>query len=605
MESPPHRTTYSPNILSLPDELLVGIFSAVKSWNPANHARHTDYASSSRDIASVRLVCRRFDAAASHLLVHYLRLPADDDDGLFSARTLDRLEAIAGHPAIGKGVRIVRLEALHYSSVLAGSLEAFARHAVAGVLGRARAYRQAFDVEVERAQADGDYDGEGEEYLWRREAEVDAVLQRARAVLTTGGVLGCRRTGEVAGGEGSRPEALHWEEEEEIERERYARALRSAYELYPSRYNEQESLRRDNTFLKRFAAAMAKMPRAKILEVLDFHHDPQYCPSREGEDELAGLLKIESLARPMSWEYMLGRKLGSPPSEILFALPVELQKAGVRLDRLSVQTSTLAEDFYPLLRSADAGEHERLVAAVRGLGVESFSLVQICEPPTPQLEPARTTPSAADVDAFRSYVAAMASSDRLARLRVMLDGGWADGSLDPQGTFSFGDLVVAAAAGRRRDEDGSGEVSRPRGLVDVHLTNVPLRVEEMEGLVGATAARAEAGPGEEGGCMDFLTLARTRLVSGTWCQALEVLRRLDVGDKELVEPLGAECSDLAALISGRYHSIFSTGPGRVRSVAEQFINGEVESNPLLESRPEGFVDSLVDEEITIEIFVHD
>lgn len=628
MEPPPlPQASHVPKILTLPDELLLEIFSAVKSWRPANRARHVDYASSSRDIASVRLACRRFAAAAAHLLVHYVRLPGGLGGG--GERSLQRLEAIARHPLVARGVRVVRLEATCYPSALASSFESFALHAIARALGGTLAYKQAFEEEeigCAGAAREND-DGVEEDLLLPmsgRRAEVGATLGKVKAVLKAwSSVTSDDRAGQLppgsagAGGEDPGFESLLDQDDEEMEHtERYTRLLRLAYERFCFRYREQESLRKNSTFIERFAAAMANMPKAKTLEILDFHRDPAPTarPSRlwgEGpsRNELAGLLDVESLTKPMPWADVLRRELGSPPSEVLFALPVALQQAGVKLHSISVQTSARAEHLYPVLRGAeDAGEYEGLGSAVRRMGVRSFSFVH---GDAGEREPrrnaassasaggARKTPSPSDVAAFQRYIAAMASSDRLERLRVSVDGGWADGSLDPECAFSFGAMLAAPDVVPGADDNANevrecqqwwergrdlyrASASRRPNLVDVHLTNVPLRLSELEGLVAR--AKGEGEEAQETHGLDFLTLSRTHLVAGTWRRALGALRRLGVGEVELVEPLGAECDDPGMLSSGRYEAIFCTSPSaRRRSVAERFVNRELEENPLLGS----------------------
>lgn len=597
MESP-SQYDHSPNILSLPDELLLAIFSTVKSWRPANNARHVDFASSSRDIANVRLACRRFAAASSHLLVHYVRL-----DGI-SPRSLHRLESVARHPLLGRGVRIVRLEALYYAPALAGSLASFALYAADKVLRRALEYKRASDAEVEQAEAQG---LEGRERLLRRRAEVGATLEKTKAVL--------KAWISTSRGDSAEPE-VSGEEKQEIER--YTRLLRLAHQLYRLRYEEQESLRRNNAFLNRFAAAMARMPKARAFELQDFHHSPQTRQNCEEEEDVAqagvpdseddsngltSLVDVESLVGPASWDEGLRRQLGSPPSEVLFALPAAMREAGVRLDRFSVQTSARAEEYYPVLRGVGAGQYGRLASAVGHMGVRSFSFVHGGGGGGggPQPLASRSAPSPEDAGAFRSYIAAMSGGEGLERLRVVADGGWADGGLDPGHAFGLGDVLAPDA------EDASpgaacARVPRPRRrLVDVHLSNVPLRLSELEDLllVVAAARGGGGGRGGPGAGLDFLTLSRARLVAGTWRQALEVLRRLRVGVKELVEPLGAECGDPAMLRPGRYEAIFRAGPGEGGSAAERFINEELEENPLQEGWQVGSAHSVGEEGVAV------
>lgn len=163
-------------ILLLPDELLLEIFAGVKYYKPINKSAHQDFASSSADIAAARLVCRRFAALSSHLLVHYIRL-----DGI-NTNSLERLESISHHPLIRQGVRIVRFEAISYVQSLADGVVRFARWAAGGLLQKTISHRQAFEDEINAANARGD---DASEDLTRRRHEVVEALENAKAVLQT------------------------------------------------------------------------------------------------------------------------------------------------------------------------------------------------------------------------------------------------------------------------------------------------------------------------------------------------------------------------------------------------------------------------------------
>lgn len=550
-----------PHILALPDELLLHIFSAVKSWRPGSDAPHADHASSSRDIASARLACRRFAATSSHLLVHHVRL-----DGV-SARSLRRLEAVSRHPLAARGVRAVRLEALYYAPALADSAEAFAWYAINRAYERAWRYRQLFEAGQAGGETDGGEIDECEQQLLRRRAEAGLTLERVKVVLKAwscmnagdaeGPLQSTNINGEVPGGDDIQTPTPDNEDARLVVQ--YVRALRSAHKEYQLRYREQENLRKDKAFIKRFAAAMARMPRAKSLEILDFQHKHE---ARSGNgDELARLLDVASLARPICWADGLARQLGSPPVELLSALPTEIQRAGGRLDSIAVQTTVPAEQYYPLLGEVAPDEYDQLGAAVSLMGVRSFSFLH-GSGPAPEPSPARATPTQGDVGSFLRYLGAMASGDGLERLRVRVDSGWADGSLDPghHHAVGLGGILLGSV------------VSRPK-LTDVHMENFPLQLSDVENLSSYMEQ-----PGRHG--LEFLTLSRTNLVTGTWAQALGILRRMRSEEKELMEPLGAEFTDSDVLGSAWYEKTFcAPGPGQ-RSVAERYINQELEHNPL-------------------------
>lgn len=101
------------NILDLPDELLLGIFELVEGPDfdsPLRRSRwlRTDdaFPISKQDIKNTRLVCRRFCDISSQLLVRFVRVDLNE-------LSLTRLDEIARHPIISKGVRLVKV-ILHF-----------------------------------------------------------------------------------------------------------------------------------------------------------------------------------------------------------------------------------------------------------------------------------------------------------------------------------------------------------------------------------------------------------------------------------------------------------------------------------------------------------
>lgn len=179
-ESPRNSTPTS--ILSLPDEILLEIFTAVKAHSPGNNPFHQDPPSSSPDIAALRLVSRRFNSISAPLVVHYIRLSG------INAHSLEKLEFISQHPLLAKGLRTVRVEACGYVPTLADDVAKFAKWAGGRVLARTGAYARIFVKEMESEQRKKVYD-KGE--LWRKHAEVTEVRKRVKAVLNTWNTIIC------------------------------------------------------------------------------------------------------------------------------------------------------------------------------------------------------------------------------------------------------------------------------------------------------------------------------------------------------------------------------------------------------------------------------
>ncbi|ROV87337.1 hypothetical protein VMCG_10699 [Cytospora schulzeri] len=582
------------NILSLPDELLVEIFDAVKTYRPANGAKHISFASSSEDIANTRLVCRRFAACSSHLLVHHVRV-----EGI-NPESLERLEAISQHPTIGKGVHIVRLVAKYYTPRLATDLRKFAGYAVNTVFGQSLRYKEAFEEEERQTDMD---DPDEVERLDIRQEKCAAVMENVKAVLKTWSRASIDRTENglrFSNNDSNKPDQEYMilqrrnsGERDEVEEARHMRLLHLAHALYRLRFNKQEKLRRDGAFIHRFAAAMARMPRAKGLEIHDFEHNDdedqdEYERDVFPDDPYAGLLDIDSITQPMSWSEATDRELGDPPVELLFRLPVAIQKVGARLDRIAIQTTTCAEHYYPLLKKANVRDILDLGMAISSMKLKNFIFLHQAES-KPRV---RRAPSQEDVDAFDYLITAMTNSDALERLWVRLDSGWSDGGLDPDRRLSLGPLLLA-------DPDSLACWGQPawKGLRDVHLSNFALHLSDLE--------RFAAQLRESNARLDFLTLQRVHLLSGTWSEALELLRGVDVGwEKEVVEPTGAECDDVTMMLGGRYDVVFGRLDG-ISSLAEDFVNGDTEQNPLRDNctlEMEDFVDR---EEVLVEVMGED
>ncbi|KAK2614782.1 hypothetical protein N8I77_001584 [Diaporthe amygdali] len=577
----------SQNILSLPDELLVEIFSAVKTYNPANQAQHTSFASSSEDIANVRLVCRRFAACSSHLLVHYIRL-----DGI-NSESLEKLEAISSHPVIRNGVHIVRLVPQFYTPIFANDVRRFAWYAVNKVFGEALRYKENLEAA---------HDADDESFNTRRH-ESAVVLAKVKAVLKTWSRVSLDEMEDAIGSwsidfDKSNQDCMALQrrnsgEKDKSEEERNLQLLHIAHHIYRLRYQDQEQLRHNDVFIRRFAAAMARMPKAKGLEIHDFQQDcemEQEDLSHQETDEYAGLVDIDLLVQPMSWDEATDRQLGDPPVELLFKLPIAIHQVGARLDRISLQTITCAEHYYPLFEKVGMSDFISLGTAINKMNLKSFIFLHQAEM-KPRI---RQSPSAEEIDAFDSFISAMTNSGSLERCWLRLDSGWSDGGLDVDNRESgLGPFLLS-------DADSLDRWGHPEwlSLRDIHLSDFALHLSDLERL----AAQLK----DSGTRLEFLTLQRIRLLSGTWSQALEILRKVEVEyEKQLVEPKGAECEDVTMMRGGRYDAVFGRSWDETRSLAEDFINGDMKHNPLDESYTIEFLYSVDGEDVIVEITMDD
>ncbi|KAJ4422201.1 hypothetical protein N0V82_003171 [Gnomoniopsis sp. IMI 355080] len=557
---PPCRS-HSRTFLSLPDELLLDIFQKVKEYRPTNKALHAGFASSSSQIAAIRLTCRRFAATSSHLLVHYICL-----NGL-NLHSLEKLEEISRHPLIRKGVSIIRLELQCYVPNLAEDMGEFARWAVERVLDLARRHRRSFEQEVEISTHE---DCDITESLLKRRDELAVWLRKLKVMLdvwsSTSVQKWDKRPTDPSNGTGKSDQQQKASDVSScVESEPCIRLLREAHGLYRRRYEDQEALRKDNNFATRFATAMSRMPRAKWLEFQDFRHESnvsfdccsgndvsQACRGTRETDECAQLLNIDSLLEPMSWEEIKDHHYHSPPAEILFTLPVAIQKAGCTLDSILVRTMTQAEHYFPLLRNSMYNNSAVLRDAVQAIELKSFAFIHGVDAKTRT----RETPTLEDLEAFKRYIVAMTSSDTLERFRLAVDSDWVSSSFEVEDALVFGDLISS---------------TRWRNLRDIHMTGLSIRLEDLENVHYKLKSNETS--------LDFLTFSRVRLISGHWTEALEMLREMNIADKEVLEPTGAECDSLIMPLCSGYERIFGEKSGRGNE-AGQFINGHIKHNPL-------------------------
>lgn len=554
---PPCGQTSRKGILSLPDELLLDIFNKVKTYRPANKALHPDFASSSADIAAVRLTCRRFAATSSHLLVHYIRL-----DGI-NSHSLDRLEAISRHPLVSKGVRVIRLELRCYVPTLANDSTEFARWAAKRVLNLARYYRRTFEKELEDSTYEDSNTTQG---LMKKRDDLATLLRKLRNILDIWSSVSVYEgenlpTNCSSGTAKDNGQPHPFETDSHVEADPYIKFLLEAHDLYRRRFEDQEELRKNKAFVVRFAEAMSRMPKVKHLEVQDFQHEPSTCLTCcDGNKVARGLrtgwetnqndvlLDIDTLVEPMSWAETREQHYTTPPVELLFSLPVAIQNNGCQLESILVRTTTRAENLALFLRDSVYKDCTALSNACHAIGLKSFACIQSIRPADQTLVP----PVVEDFGPFKGYIAAMTSSNTLERVRLALDS-----RLETQNALSFGDVLVSTSW---------------TNLKDIHVTGLPVHLEDLDNFHNMLESQQL--------CLDFLTLSRVRLVSGQWTEALEVLRKMRIADKEVLEAFGAECESLLMKpLQSRYESVFGVEFGSGND-AKLFINGKMEQNPL-------------------------
>ncbi|KAK3331297.1 hypothetical protein B0H66DRAFT_528620 [Apodospora peruviana] len=212
----PQRLT----ILDLPDETLLNIFEMMKGFDIAVRMARTN----------CRLTCHRFCSFSSSLLVRFVPvMPLES--------SLSRLVVISQHPTISKGVVAVRVVLYCYSPVLSDTYEEFQEyllHVLSSMLVNARGER--------------DWFGHGNGTVHPEFAEAQALLDSLLRVSPH-----------------TLPGTYPPSEEDLLNLSR----MKTAYEEYRRLYFEQDKLRSSDKFVQTIADAMARMPRARQLEVDD------------------------------------------------------------------------------------------------------------------------------------------------------------------------------------------------------------------------------------------------------------------------------------------------------------------------------------------------
>lgn len=291
------RTTL--DLLDLPDELLDQILVEVKYGAPAptfdldglqfyeNLTSNTDALA----IQRVRLTCRRLASRALPLLLPVASVSICDP------ASVDRVEQIAGHPALAPYVKAVRVCFGFYEAELAADARRLADRLLNSMKFQDwAAFRQG---------------GHVMQWMYGSQETLDPKAEDSEGM----------------------------------------RLLRKQHAEYRRRYEAQQRLA--PSVVDRIAAAVARMPRATRL-VLDDGPDPGTPPPP------APATQERWLIAPTTWAtaFKLGR--ATPPIETLFALPAAIHRAGVTLTALRIHRLRLPSEFPLWLPPSDPEDEEDL-----------------------------------------------------------------------------------------------------------------------------------------------------------------------------------------------------------------------------------------------------
>ena len=330
--------------------------------------------------------------------------------------------------------------------------------------------------------------------------------------------------------------------------------LRTAHKEYQEKLFEQQQMYESGEFFKRIAAAFSRMPNARRLEIRDKWHMSKW----DGEWITKGIINSQKLVdqclvdefimRPNRWDEIIQQNLGHPPVELLVKLPQAIHQAGVFLEDIDIHqslphvVSALSQDFNDL---------RDLTAAVQKLKYFEF----ISKSSRSLREGPWDNDDRDHVRHIRDFLHAMIN------------------------TSSLRTVSVAASC---RSGIETGAVFFDTGCAFFHnfwpnLRNLivessSFHLNELDGLIKDTK-----GP------LSYLSLCNPHLLSGTWAEALDILRTKPATEcAALEDPTGAECETLSV---EDYNAIFERPEGvehNQGSKAEKYIRGLPVPNPLRE-----------------------
>jgi hypothetical protein len=504
---------YKPlNILGLPDEMLMRISDHVKGerWRHDVYFFMPDYDSDIESLKNFRLTCRRFCNTSSHLLLRYVHVT-------MAPSSIAHLEVVARHPAIGKGIRAIRVCPDFYSYRVAKDISCFAAKMANQLRQKTRSHEDyLLDEDVYF------YDTERCKEPFSKEALMEAIEKGNRI-------------------------AKSWEEYADTledpadeQSSKHVASLKRAYRVYCQRYEEQESIVKDGTFVQAIATAMAHMPSANWLRIQDAVEETREKGYMELVDDPDAFFEQEM--RPYNWTEADRNEVGHLATEILVQLPLTLHEAGITVMELDVGLSamhgftyTLSQDQLQSLRAAADG--------LRGLGFSSHLLS----------DDSYTSEEVTSILSFLSIFMGGKSLRELDLYLSDLSGPFID-VVDNTKVSHLGILLATR--------------SWPK-LETLILEGCHFHLTELEKFLNKVGRRMH------------LRLSEIRLLSGTWADALDIIRTKADRHSEVEVPSGAECETMS---EEETKDVFdaSSQPYYTCSKASKYIQGHRVPNPLRE-----------------------
>jgi len=329
--------------------------------------------------------------------------------------------------------------------------------------------------------------------------------------------------------------------------------LRKAHAEYNRLFVEQETLLKDGGFESAVATAMSRIPVAIRLEMKDdtLWKIEEY--TRSGElryHDFGERFLVRRLTLPINFEEARSRQLVGPPSGLLLKLPVAIHKAGVSLTHLDIKVSPLLD--YSAFASS-AADLRALTASAQTL--KHFSFEHRGKEST--LFPIRDQEDVKE--GRKKLLKAFLDTPSLEHISMDFPTLWDD---ENQPSYNFASILYF------RTWENLGHLS----------TNYfPLQLEQLEQFANKLHP-----------IIRFVYMSSTRLLSGTWAEALDLLRQASLPRNHLEKrylmsiraPRGGELDTMSREeISAIFEETKEKG-WRERSLAEKYMSGLIEKNHL-------------------------
>lgn len=338
----------------------------------------------------------------------------------------------------------------------------------------------------------------------------------------------------------------YWTDNTDLDEEDLQTPLGQAYNRYQELCVEQVDLLQGASFVRTVAAALARMPLMNNLQFNDHQHDCDFWLSENPNVEEA-LVDLSLL--PISWKTASIFHLGTPPSiNLLLTLPGAMYRAQCSpLQRLEIRLSR-PEDL--LFLEAIAGQDLRdLSNMVQNL--KDFSLLPVDKD---YVYHQQQLPRKSEI--LGTFVSAILNTNSLESLSLNLGYRREFDPAEDQQSISFTSTI------------------KPRtwnNLSRLHLDAFPLHVHELGHFLNGLPTN-----------IYHLSLENIRLLSGTWAEALEVLRSKRYHSITVSNPYGNETDDVWMNDYGMFYDVFDNGKiGHLGLCnADAYVMQHLEHNPL-------------------------